>query len=332
MAGSTPTPIFRKYPSIEACTSKSIARLLKKSHGTDDFVAMEKLHGCNFGFHLCLHDKTVRFQRREGFIAPDDTFFGVQTSSEIAALTLKMGELLKAVQRCQPRDDLVLFGELYGDRAIQKTIDYGPGLHFAAYDVAVDGVMLPWTEARQACSSADIPVAPLIMIQPGVVVFKLEGAQFIHVEDRASLMQHFVEGVALPPVHRRLAEGIVIRSLSAPWTIGNGQHQDRPTLKLKRVAFRENDAAEHKATEDATRATTDFIARAIGMVTPGRLASVKSKLLQGSPFKVIQAALVEEVILELGSDYAAQSEVIKKRIRKVLNKAAYDEVTAVGDD
>lgn len=134
---------FYAYSSIEnSYRDKEIGRIRNEDLDKAEWVALEKVHGANFG--LWIIDGKVVPSKRSSFA--DGSFYSCQ--GVVEALTPKILELSKY-------GVTVVYGELFGG-GIQKGVNYG-AKRFAAFDIVVGGSFVNYDVFAKLCDDHDIP-------------------------------------------------------------------------------------------------------------------------------------------------------------------------------
>ena len=310
----TGAPVFHEYPSIEALRDKSLARIQRGTAAGDEYALFEKVHGSNFGLVLAANGNT-KYQRRTAFLNEGEKFHGVEKNEEIMAMLARM-PLLKDKLVCGPNEQITLFGELYG-AGIQKAVDYGPALRFVAFDLAIGQHMVKWRTMAAACAYAEIPyLRPLAFGPFDRILATIDVEAF----------KTTLNPAGPPEGSRGVAEGMVLRSIDATWQMGV-DHRDRPILKIKRRAFAEHKVPVEQTVKREIEASADELTtHALAYVTAGRLASVRSKLLQDASVKEVGEQFTADVLRALAEDeiYMAASAEHKKVVAKRIKNAAFE--------
>lgn len=149
--------MFKKFSSIEnAYRVKFVEKC--KSLGQPDWVALEKVHGANFGF-IVSGGEVTPFKRSSTIGANPETgtyeFYGCNPVVERYRDKMKWLEL----SFNQP---VQVYGELYGD-GVQKEITYGQK-DFIVFDIFLvdDEVFADWDVVVEICEDNNIPTVPEI--------------------------------------------------------------------------------------------------------------------------------------------------------------------------
>ncbi len=224
------------------------------------WAVTEKVHGANFC--LVIEGDAVRGASRRRPLANDEPFFGWQTVRDHLAPALRNAAraVLAGARQATPTGVVArvsVYGELFGGayphpevvtvagvEPVQTGVWYAPGIHFAAFDVAVEGGdggdgrwYLDWEAARAILTAAGVPcLAPLRI------------GTYEQATDYPPRFDSTIPAtLGLPPlpVGTNRAEGIVIRPVREITVTGAGG-LIRPLLKIKIAEFAE-DARFHAA-------------------------------------------------------------------------------------
>jgi len=257
---------FVKYSSIEnSYRAKEIALIREYGFDRVEWAATEKLHGSNFGLHIV--DGQVRPSKREGLT--DGSFYGCQAVVE---------ELTPKIQAL----GLSVYGELFG-HGIQKGVAYGPK-RFAAFDIMRDGEYIPYDEFVSLCDTHGIERCVEIA--------------------RGSLDELLAIDPSFPTRMSKCgsedtAEGFVLK----PTVIARFPNGSRVILKKKSPGFSEQSkGAKPKVVIELTDSQQELFVRATEYATQAKLDCVLSKMGEDPPFNDVFAAMLADVLEELGKD------------------------------
>jgi Rnl2 family RNA ligase len=257
---------FVKYSSIEnSYRSKEIAEIRRLGFDQVEWVATEKVHGCNFGLHPI--DGQVRPSKREGLT--DGSFYGCQAVvEELTAKVLAIG--------------LPIYGELFG-HGIQKGVAYGEK-RFASFDIMRDGEYIPYDEFVSLCDTHG--VERCVEIARGSFNELLELDPSFPTRMSACGSQDTAEGFVMKPV------------TALRFTNGG-----RVILKKKSPGFSEQTKGpKPKVSVELTEQQQTVFSAAQEYVTQAKLDCVLSKLGEDPPFNDVFAAMLADVLEELGKD------------------------------
>ena len=310
---------FIRYPSIENVRSGLVHKYTRKAPD-EEWVALEKIHGANFAFVCTLSqgaDVQVRLQRRNALLEAADAFYGAADGDHIQDIQTRVVALvLDLAQRGEARQQVTVFGELYGAR-VQHEIHYSPLLQFTCFDVCVDGTFWAYEPLHARCTALAIPCAQVL--GPRAPLPTLVDTYSACIE---TLVSQYNPAA--------IAEGVVFRPFRQAYALSD--RQERRMLKLKRALFTERRPASE------IDAKADAVARGCAYVTPGREAAVRSKLLPSASFYEVAQALAADALadIEAGGDedrtwWTEAPDAVQKRVRKQVTNAAFIQVkTALG--
>jgi len=149
----------------------------------DNFIATEKIHGCNFSIWLGVNEnKKVVFQcaSRSKFISKDDGLYGQQYKQIVADLSPKFEEIYADCMQLCPEycttNIVILYGELYGD-GVQRGIDYTTDNRkeirffdiafpilpsYEGDDTEIQMNFINWEQFLKITTNYELPTAPVI--------------------------------------------------------------------------------------------------------------------------------------------------------------------------
>lgn len=327
---------FRGYGSLkpsyrEDDVQAAVARGLAKTR----WIATEKAHGANFG--LWIDANGVRCARRTDFLTPGDVFHGWEAVRDSHRDRLQA--VFEALVRTRGAHRMVVYGELCGGlyphseveavcgaRQVQGGIYYAPQVVFYTFDIVF--------ETNEGAWYLDIDAANALFEAHGFFYARpvLEGT-LAELLAAPNLFESHIPGwLGLPPIADNIAEGWVIRHM--------GDHPvDRTRLifKSKNEKFSERVPSAHRQRKPAVvldaanlstagRAALDEL---LGMLTPARLAAVRSKELETAPPAKIAGLCVRDAL----EDYKALApdalDALEKDERKLINRLLMAEVRAL---
>ena len=134
---------FREYSSIEnSYRGKERGRVRNEELDKVEWVALEKVHGANFG--LWIVDGKIVPSKRSSFA--DGSFYSCQSVVEaMGPLVLQLAE----------HGVTVVYGELFGG-GIQKGVNYG-AKRFAAFDIKIGDSFVNYDKFVELCNLVGIP-------------------------------------------------------------------------------------------------------------------------------------------------------------------------------
>jgi RNA-editing ligase len=231
---------FSAYVEIDLPSESRIDIINKSSLGNQEWVAIEKVHGTNFGIYL-LDETAVRFSKRSGLMDPNENFFGYHVLvDEFTAQIRILCDLIKQKFGVHKIGRLVLNGELFGARYKHPLVpkstkwctlpngkkfplsgvriqnepfpQYSPELHFFAFDLKYsvsgeesDFVMLGYDDFVELCSKT-----PNLMFAKALVRGTLNQCLAFDVENFITPIPALL-GLGNYPLEGNLAEGVIIR-------------------------------------------------------------------------------------------------------------------------
>lgn len=328
---------FTGYDKIPASTARwstdeaTMRRLTRLR-----WVATEKLHGASFCF--ILDAKGIRCASRRSLIAPDDPFFGYAAvkARYTAPLTLLHRGLSATWPDCER---FLVYGELFGGhyphpdvpptsgvQAVQTGVWYCPEIDFSAFDLARvcggERTWLPVGEAIDRLKEAGVPCSePLLVGALGDLM-----AMSVEFPTRIPAAK------GLPPLPDNLAEGIVIKPLTAI-TVQTGKAPIRPVIKRKHPRFDEDDrfhAAQRWSRPAAPQGSVlDTLEWAVlRRVNANRIASARSKLGPAADDAAMSAEVCADVWVDVVEEHPADVLGLPEEDRALLDAVLREEVEA----
>jgi Rnl2 family RNA ligase len=334
----------------------------------DAYVVTEKIHGANFCLMASRLLDTevieVQFANRTHVLGTTENaedFFGCRSSGLLQSLKPLAAA---ALQRMDSEVRAVhIYGELFGgqyphplvaptnSQPVQCGVWYAPGLHFQAFDVAVDVAglrhFLDFAAARQACEACGLPFAA--SLHEGTLSECLEYP--VEFETTIPSLLRLPKIAVAGDGTRNLAEGVVIRPLHEPSVgavvidKGSGKVSARGLFKRKIAAFsekkyqnngwREGKAGVAKKSSQSADVKQDIVKYEVeACVTEQRLNNVLSKtghvdpqnkaacrqLLEDLKEDIHEALAEDDRIILLGSEILQHDldQLCRKLVTKVL--------------
>jgi Rnl2 family RNA ligase len=192
---------FKKYSSIEnSYRGKEISRVRNEGLDKVEWVALEKVHGANFG--LWPIDGSVVPSKRSSFA--DGSFYGCQAVVE--ELSPKVLELAKVSVD-------TIYGEIFGG-GIQKGVNYG-AKRFAAFDIVMGGSYVDYDVFVELCDSTGIPRCVEIARGSFEDILAIDPAFPTRMSDCGSA--DIAEGFVMKPVinsYFRLGDRVILKKKS----------------------------------------------------------------------------------------------------------------------
>lgn len=295
---------FSPYGEIDLPSESRIIAINKTSLGKSDWVAVEKIHGTNFGIYL-LDEKCVRFAKRSGIMDPNENFFGYHILiDEFSAQVRILCDILKQKFNTSRIGRLVLNGELFGARYRHPLVpksekwctlpngkkfpiagvqiqrepfpQYSPELHFFAFDIKfsvsgdeLDFVMLGYDDFVEVCSKV-----PNLLYAKALVRGSLSQCVAFDVENFVTPIPALL-GLGNYPLEGNLAEGVVIRHVrrGAPDVENLGV---ATIIKLRCSSFME---LKHPGKQKELKETFIDTVRAAALKRTGEITAIPDALL-----------------------------------------------------
>lgn len=325
---------FSAYPSISSRVKDFRAWVGDLQATGVVWVATPKFHGTNFSVTVNhSRDKGVegvRFGRRNGYLAPTDVFHHYQT-------VVAKYEWPTLATLLPDSSTVIVYGELYGGvygtkvtHPVQRSVHYDPDVAFVAFDVAVDGTMLNFYDARDVCLAAGIPFVPICYRGPAEDVYRWAVA---HAEDPAISLRR-----DLPALEGNTGEGFVLRPVREAVVDG-----DRVLLKVKSKSFDETcrtggqpGTATLQVSAGSTglerlvaEAATTHLHKQTAQVPRARVEAVLSKMLPSEVsmgnLPALCAAVVDDVLKDQPDMHFA---VTLNELRRAVYRSLKEVVTA----
>ena len=247
---------FSAYTEIDLPSETRIESIRKAGIANDDWVALEKVHGTNFGIYF-VDEQSVKFSKRSGIMDPHEVFFGYHILIEEFSDHIRgLCELIKAKYGIGGRmGRVVMNGELFGARYLHPLVpksqkwctmpngakfpisgvviqrepfpQYSPELHFFAFDLKYsvsgaeeDFVTVGYDDFAEMCSK----VPGLLYAKP-IVRGTLDDCLAFDVENFITPLPALL-GLGNYPLDGNLAEGVIIRHV----------HRGRKDIESKGVS------------------------------------------------------------------------------------------------
>jgi len=294
--------MFKKYNSLENAYRQKFVDACEQL-GVKDWVALEKIHGSNFGF-IVDGGAVTPFKRTSTIGENPET--GEYDFYRCSGVVSKYKNLVKNIELVfgQP---IQIYGELYGE-GIQKEVQYGDK-DFIAFDIYLinDGTFVDWDTVVEVCDEYSIPTAP--EIDRGPLAEMLE------------ISPEIDSVVAKSNGYTSKAEGIVIKQLKNEIFFNSGS---RAIIKNKSKTFSEKKNKKpkkpYKMPENLIPVYEDFCT----YINKNRLMNVLSKIgtVNQKDFGKIQGILVQDAKEEFERDEYEISKDDWKSIAKSVGRDA----------
>jgi len=301
--------MFRKFNSVENAYREKFINQCKEL-GVADWVALEKIHGSNFGF-IVSGGEVTPFKRSSVIGANPETgcyeFYGCNNVVDTYRELVKNVELYFD----QP---VQIYGELYG-QGVQKEIEYGEK-DFIVFDIYLidDEVYANWDTVVEVCNDYSLPVVPELA----------RGS----LNSLLKLSPEFKSVVAESRGHDSHSEGLVIKQLKNEFLLPTGS---RAIIKNKSKAFTEKKQKApkkpYKMPENVKPIYEDFVC----YLNKNRLNNVLSKVgkVSQKDFGKIQGILVQDAKEEFERD---EYEISKDDWKAIAKSVGKDAATVVREE
>jgi len=206
---------FRAYSSIEnSYRGKDVGRIRNEEFDKVEWVALEKVHGANFG--LWIIDGKIVPSKRSSFA--DGSFYGCQSVVEaMGPLVLKLAE----------HGVTVVYGELFGG-GIQKGINYG-AKRFAAFDMKIGDQFVDYDKFVELCDLVGLPRCVEIARGSFDDILAIDPAFPTKMSDCGAT--DIAEGFVMKPVknsYLRLGDRIILKKKSPGFSERTSEKTPRP--------------------------------------------------------------------------------------------------------
>lgn len=133
---NSPSFKFRRYCDIENNNNpKNISKILEfdKTHDTGIWVALEKVHGCNFSFLIMKDEKgkfKIKIAKRTSIIEEGEELNNININKLVGKYSGKLKEAFEMVENMsysQSIKQLTIFGELFGGHYPHPSVPKFPG-------------------------------------------------------------------------------------------------------------------------------------------------------------------------------------------------------------
>jgi len=358
---------FSAYNEIDLPSEGRIEGIRKSGLGSKahEWVALEKVHGANFGIYL-VNEHEVKFAKRSGIMDQNENFFGYHVlAPECTAHVRAMHQLLREKLNVPTINKVILHGELFGCKykhpnvpksekwctlpngkkfplsgvLIQKEPfpQYSPELHFFCFDVKYS---ISGKESEEKILSYD-DMASLCEQIPGLLYAKpivrgtLDQCLAFDVENFKTPLPALL-GLGNFPLEGNYAEGIVVRHVKR----GSPEiekYNVSTILKIRCSAFMElkhpNKQKELKETyfdtirkAAVTRAGGEAVALADTML-PAVEAAANALLLNN-----VSEGRLSNVVSKINRESIVSGATSKEDLTLLLAKDALKDFLKEGDD
>lgn len=183
---------FKSFNSLEnTYRDKEIQRVIDHGLAEQLWIATEKVHGANFSFWKTKDEMKVA--KRSGFIELGEKFFNY------AAVVDKYKGNLYELHKMFGFKDVVVYGELFGGN-IQKGMSYQDEQDFIAFDLVVDGRVIPKLIALNNMQEAGFKTVPIIGIYSSLSLALTQSEEFNSLLTPRDKEPAPSEGIVIEPV------------------------------------------------------------------------------------------------------------------------------------
>jgi Rnl2 family RNA ligase len=319
---------FKKYPSIEnTYREKTIKEIKKFGFDLGVWVVTNKVHGANFSFWC--DGENVLCAKRNGFLKPDDNFYGFQEiASDYKDRVIKA--TLDIQSSLNDKVIVVFYGEIFGGSyphpdvsskvqgtKVQKGVYYCPMNDFYLFDITFNGRFMTFNAVEKIGKKYGFIYAESLFMGSFEDCLNFDPV----FEDPLYKVYGF------PKIENNMSEGIVLKPV-IPAYFPNGS---RCILKNKNPSFNEKTRKKKKVHKEIPVHLKEKIENISMYVTENRLKNVLShseKIGQkefGKLMKFFVCDIIEDYEKDNGSIYnGIEDKKEKKVINKALNKMCSD--------
>jgi len=305
---------FTKYQSIDnSYRQKIINHLYDHGLSEGDWIATEKIHGCNFS--IWCEGGSVSFAKRSGFIEKDENFYNTERLRNVLTTCMtKLYNTLWVKQLANNGDTVVVWGEQCGGsgndaKTVQSQIWYSDDPAFLVFDISINGVYQSHRQVEALCRVVGFVTVPVVATGDLKFLLELDPEFNCTVTSKAD----------------NPAEGFVIKPAEVKH-FGNGA---RVILKTKSKAFSEKkNKVPSKAPEPLCDADQLLLDELVTYVTKNRLKSVLSHIgdVGQKDFGKVIGLLVQDILVDYEKDYGslehekAREDSEWKKVSRALSK------------
>lgn len=320
---------FKRYNSIEnSYREKIIQQIINHgyNHPAYQWIATNKIHGANFSFWC--DGKELKCAKRSSFIGATTNFNNWEilydSHKENIFNMFKHLENYFRVNREIPVEHITIYGEIFGGyynhpdvppcpgaTRVQRGISYCPHNDFAAFDIAVNDILVDQDMMFNLCETHGIPTVEIMHRGTFDECYNLD-PKF---EDPT------YKRYDLPKIENNIAEGFVIRPVM-PLHFHNGS---TVVLKSKNEIFSEK-SKEKKKVKDMTltEEQQEVLGGLMQYMNENRLHAVLSKIgpITNKDFGKVLGLFVQDLLEDYNKDDGVLENLEmadQKKIRKTLN-------------
>ena len=327
----------RRYGSIQGIENgKFLESMIKQGLHTGEWVATEKVHGCNFSF--VTDGISIWNAMRSVVMGADQSFKGSKHVEKYRVKVLEIYEELEQNGMIELGDTLVVFGELFGGNffgnkiegcsKVQPGMSYHPGNEFVVTDIQIfpeleeDNYILTYKERLDVVKDR-IPLVPEIARGNLLDLVQMDPLYNSHVPA--------LFGLEIPEGEFAMSEGFVFVPVDG--NVNKGDH--RCILKLRNKNFKGQNKDKKKrapAGSNLSEADTLVFSEFTTYITEDRLETVLSKVpdVKWSEFNRVVGLL----LVDAKEDFEKDNEVnlkatdVWKNISKSLTAVCMELVRA----
>jgi len=180
-------PLFTKYTSIE--NLRNYPRLFEDG---ELVVCSEKLHGQNLRIGIIEGEflagsHGLRRKRPEN-ISQNAFWYPLEKSKGVKELLTELGK---------EHNQVILFGESYGNIQKKYTYNNPNGTEFRAFDLLIDGKYVDYEKFIEVCKKFEVNTVPIL----GIFPYSFEIVRnFSESIQKSALAEHPIEGVVIKPL------------------------------------------------------------------------------------------------------------------------------------
>lgn len=340
---------FKRFGEIENHTNKKIITKLLEAdsiHDTGTWVALEKVHGCNFSFTISKSKSEnlfeIRLGKRSGFLEQGEDLNGISTAKILEKYTssvLQAFDLVREVTENKDLSQMTIFGELFGGsyphpdvpkikeaKQVQKGVYYHNDNDFYAFDIYNGEKYLDYEVAMQIFQKCGFFFA-----EPIITGTLKEILEFPNIFE-STLPKHYGHPVLS---EENIAEGLILKPLKERRLFPGNK---RAILKSKPAKFMEI-AHCPKRTKIKTKPDPSVSENAMqiwdvlqGYITENRLDNIRSHgdQIDGKPLagKQLIGPLARDVLHEFLRDESDQVVDLYNQLKQSEQKMIKNKLSA----
>ena len=203
------TSIQHYYRHEGAIPAGARVRITEKIHGTNSRVGLVKDDG--FEFMCGTHRQRKKYEDKEG-----------RFSLYWNPLTADMKEMLEFISRGE--DDVIVFGEIYGNKIQQMDYACARGKGYRAFDISVNGDYLDWDDVRLYCNMFGIKTVNVLYAGPfssELIDKYVSGQTTMAYPDDITCTFKGREGIVITPLEEKFSDSIggrlVLKAVSSDY-------------------------------------------------------------------------------------------------------------------